>query len=460
MIEIFQRMKCPSARACALFLATMALCHPAAAQKQMATSGAGPNPSITSLYFDPLQGNSSEDLVLRALQSNGELAAARLEVERARARLRQAGFRPNPTVEIEQSTGRLAGSPGESATSVGVTLPLELGGQRRRRVELARAELEASESEVADRERRLAGEVLALYAEALSALRELSITEEMGGIDLEMARFVQARVNEGETAPLELSLLQVEVDRLRSRRALVEGRLRAALVRLKALVGIPLEEPLKLREDLTDLIHPLRQPPGTLDAAVEIALRTRPDLRLSRLNEEVARAGLRLARAQAAPDVAVSARYSTDRSLTDLPEPLAPVPDTSRALTFGVSVGIPVFNRNQGGKMEAAVAITQATRRREFLEQTVRAEVQSAYTRYEAARAAVSTFELGVIGRSTHNLSVMRAAYAEGAFTITEVLAEQRRLLDSQRDFTEALSERYNALADLLTAMGTLVGSR
>lgn len=46
-------------------------------------------------YFDPLQGSSSIDLVRRALASNGELAAARLDIERARARVRQAGLRPN-----------------------------------------------------------------------------------------------------------------------------------------------------------------------------------------------------------------------------------------------------------------------------------------------------------------------------------------------------------------------------
>src|SRR5688500_13352912 len=43
-------------------------------------------------YFDPVRGLSSDDLVRRALASNGELAAARIEIERARGRLRQAGL--------------------------------------------------------------------------------------------------------------------------------------------------------------------------------------------------------------------------------------------------------------------------------------------------------------------------------------------------------------------------------
>ncbi|MBA3768173.1 MAG: TolC family protein, partial [Acidobacteria bacterium] len=120
---------------------------------------------ILAPYFDPLQGTSASDLVRRALASNRELAATRLDIERGRARVRQAGLRPNPTIDFEQTTGRLTGSPGESETSVGVSLPLELNGQRRRRIELAQAELEAIEAEVADRERRLTGEVLTLYSE-------------------------------------------------------------------------------------------------------------------------------------------------------------------------------------------------------------------------------------------------------------------------------------------------------
>jgi outer membrane protein, heavy metal efflux system len=421
-----------------------------------AIEGRGLSSSI-GLYSDPVQGASSEDLVRRALASNLELAAARLDIERARARLRQAGLRPNPSLDLEQTTGRFTGSADERESSVGISLPFELGGKRRRRIELAQAELEAAEAEVADRERRLASEVFAAHAEALAALRELQITEEINNVNTQTTVFIQTRVNEGETAPLELNLIRAEVDRLRSQRRLVEGRLQAAFIRLKNLAGIPLSEPLRLREDLARPLQP--KPPATLEAAIEIALRTRPDLQLARLTEDVAQAGLRLARAQGVPDMTVSTRYSSGRSLTDLPEPLVPLPDEDRLLTFGVSVGIPVFNRNQGGKAEAATAISQARKRREFLEQVVGAEVASAYQRYDAAQAAAITFEQGVIARSTDNIRVIRAAYQIGEFRITDVLNEQRRLLDSQREFTEALTEQYRALVDLRLAMGLPVNS-
>ena len=404
-----------------------------------------------ALYFDPVQGSSSVDLVRRALASNGELAAARLDVERARARLRQAGLRPNPSVDFEQTTGRFTGAAGERETSIGVSIPLELGGRRSRRIDLAKAEVEAAEAEIANRERQLTNEVRTSYAEALAALRELQITENLNDIDIQTVRFVQVRVNEGESAPIELNLLRVEVDRLRSRRALVEGRLKAELLKLKVLAGLSADDSLRLREALDTPGLPL--PPSSVEAAVEIALRTRPDLKLARLTEEVAQAGLRLARAESFPDVTPFTKYSVGRSVFD-DTPVGVLTDRDKLLSFGVSIGIPVFNRNQGSKAEAALTISQAEKRRQFLEQVVRSEVASAYERYEAARNAVQAYEQGVIARSNDNIKAIRAAYQIGEFRITDLLVEQRRLVDSQREFTEALTEQYRALADIQAALG------
>jgi outer membrane protein, heavy metal efflux system len=407
-----------------------------------------------SLYADPVQGVSSNDLVQRALASNAELAAVRLDIERARARLRQAGLRPNPTVDFEQTTGRFTNSPGERETIIGFALPLELGGKRQRRTDLARVELEAAEAEVADRERRLANEVRATYAEALAAIRELQITQELNNLDIQTARIVEVRVTEGEAAPLEQNLLRVEIDRLRARGALVEGRLQAALLTLKSITGTPMGEPLRLREELAaPLFAP---PPDSVEAAVDIALRARPDLKLAHLNEEAARAGLRLARAQGTPDLTAFSKYTTNSAIFD-DTPIGVLRDKDRLLSFGVAISIPVFNRNQGAKAEAELAISQAQRRREFVEQLVRAQVQSAYKRYEAARSAIATYEQGVLERSNRNITAVRGAYEVGAFRVTELLSEQRRFVDSQREFIEALAEQYRALSDLQAAIGAPV---
>ena len=403
----------------------------------------------------PVHGVSADDLVKRALASNADLAAARLEIDRARARLRQAGLRPNPTLDFEQQRGVLT-SPGERVTTVGVSIPLELGGKRGRRLDLAQAELEVAEAEVAECERLLAAEVRSTYVEALVAQRELDITEGLTRLDAQPVKVVEARVTEGDAAPLEVNLLRVELDRLRSRRALIKGRLQAALLRLKTLAGIPLTESLKAREELAQPII-LRESPATPEVAIEIALRTRPDLRMARLLEEAAQAGFKLAKTQAVPDIVVSARYGTSQNSID-DTPIGFLTDRDKLFSVGISIPLPLFNRNQGAKAEAATTIAQARSRREFIEAVVRAEVASALARYQAAQTSLATFEQGVIARSNDNIRAIRAAYDVGAFRVTDLIAEQRRLLDSQREYTEALADRYRALADLQSAMGGIVG--
>ena len=125
-----------------------------------------------------------------------------------------------------------------------------------------------------------------------------------------------------------------------------------------------------------------------------------------------------------------------------------------RSLTFGVAIGIPIFNKNQGAKAEAEISIRQAQSRREFAERVVRGEILSAYQRYEAATQAVLILEQSAIPRSLQNVETFRRIYEIGEIKITDLIIEQRRLLDANRDLTEALTEKYRAQADLQIAMG------
>jgi outer membrane protein TolC len=66
----------------------------------------------------------------------------------------------------------------------------------------------------------------------------------------------------------------------------------------------------------------------------------------------------------------------------------------------------------------------------------------------------VSTLQTSAIPRSTQNVETFRRVYEIGEIKITELIAEQRRLLDATRDLTEALTQRYRSQADLSIALG------
>ncbi len=406
--------------------------------------------SVVNNYHSQVEGLSLAEIVKRAFDANGEIKISRLEVEKAQALLLQAQLRPNPNLEIEQSTGRLIGSPGDHGLSVIVSVPLEVYGQRNRRIDLAKAEITLKEAEVSAKRRELAGQVFETYAESLAALREVQVLEELLDLDARTVQFVQIRVNEGESAPLELNLLQTEVERIRSRRQLTEGKLQAAISKLKFYAGIPYEQPLKLVEDISTATFPLLPP--TIETSVEVGLRNRPEIRLAQLDELLASAGLRLIRSQSKPDISATARYSQNHSVFD--DPRGEFFQKDRSLTFGISIGLPVFNRNQGAKAEAAIAIRQAQERRTFSEQIVKNEIITSFQRIEAAKRALMTLETAVLPRSRENIETIQKVYEIGELKITDLIAEQRRLLEANRDLTETMTERYRAQADLFIAMG------
>lgn len=406
--------------------------------------------SVLPNYYNQQDGMALAEIVRRAFETSGDIKIARLEVERARARLRQAGLRANPTLEVEGATGRLVGSAGDRELSVGIAVPFDVYNQRQRRIDVAQAEITLREAEINARQRELANQIFVSYTEALAALRELRILEELLELDTRTVAFVQIRVNEGETAPLELNLLQTEVERLRARRQLVEGRMQAAMSRLKFFAGVPIEEPLKLREEISTATLP--QLPATIETGISVALRSRPEIRLAELEEQVASAGLRLVRAQARPDVTAYTRFTQGRSGFD--DPRGAYFQRDRSLTFGVAIGLPVFNKNQGARAEAEIAIRQAQERRLFAERIIRSEIAVAFQRVAAANRAINTLETAVLPRSRENIETIRQVYSIGELKITDLIAEQRRLLDANRDLTETLTERYRAQADLFIALG------
>lgn len=405
-------------------------------------------------YVDATRGTSSLDLVRRAVGTNRDLAAARLNIERARARVVQAALFPNPALDLERTTGSWTNSRGNNETVIGLAVPIELGSKRSSRIAIAQAELAASQAEFTERQRRVVGDVLAAYIDALAALRELDATARLNELDIETGKYVQTRVNEGDASPLEMKLLGVEIERLRARRILLRGQLEAAMLRLRNLIGIPLDEPLQFRQGFTVAPSTVGMP-ATVGSAVEEALRARPDLQLARLNEATAAATLRGARAQVIPDLTGFTRYSQGNSILD-DTPVGPIADSDKLVSFGVSITLPFFNRNQGARAEAQALIEQTRREREFVESVVRADVASAYRRYEAVRDALSAYESGVITASLENISTIEAAYRLGEFRITDLIAERRRFVDAQREYTDLLAERERALADLQLAMGNL----
>jgi len=411
-----------------------------------ASLSGSPNSSLTK-YSDPQTGSTVDEAIAYALEHNGELLAARKEIDAASALVKQAALRANPKVDASVAK-TIVGK--DNSITVNGMLPLELGGRRPARIRVAERELEMRRQDVANRERILAADVRAKFGEALAAILKLGLDEEQIATSQRGYNLVAARVTEGGTAPLEQNMVLVELNRLRSMRETAEGKAQIEMLELRNLIGMTPNEPLRLRGDFNDVIAPL----PTLADATERALTARPDLKLAKAAESFAEARIEQARSEGKLDASLIAGYQRMdfgyplNGINDAGQ-LRPIQGTFHYFTFGVSLDMPVRNKNQGA-IEAALAEAEAAkRRREFLELTVRREVASAYAQYNSTARAGEIFRVGVKDQANANLDVVRQTYELGSKTLIDYLGEQRRFIDLQNGYIDALLDTYKARVEV-----------
>src|SRR5207245_5765807 len=165
--------------------------------------------------------------------------------------------------------------------------------------------IEVRQHEVADRERLLAAEVRMKFGEALAQALKLAFNEELLANNRRGYDLIAARVGEGATAPLEQNMALVELNRLRSMRENVEGKVEVLMLELRNLIGMAPEQPLRLRGDFSNLLDQ----PAPVAVETERALRERPDLLAARAMESLGTARIEQARATGRLDAGVSAGY-------------------------------------------------------------------------------------------------------------------------------------------------------
>jgi cobalt-zinc-cadmium efflux system outer membrane protein len=411
-------------------------------------STTAPTQTTVSRYLDQTNGMTADEAVAYALAHNADLEAARKEIDAARAMVKQARLRANPMLDVE---GARQFPPGrDNSIMAGVKLPLERGGRRQARISVAEREVEVREREFANRERMLAAEVRMKFGDALAAAWKLSFTDQLVEANQQSFNLIAARVIEGATPPLEQNMALVELNRLKSMRETAEGKVEVALLELRNLIGMPPEQPLRLRGDFDRLIDQL---PPVADATAQ-ALSARPDLQGYRAMENLAAARIEQARTEGRWDASVTAGY--ERMHSGFPQfgfdehgGLQPIDSNFHFLKFGVSIMLPVRNKNQGA-IEAAVAESAAaTSRREFAELTVRREVAAAYAQYDRAVKAEEIFRVGAREPAKANLDVVRQTYELGSKTLLDYIAEQRRFIELENGFIEAQLAVYNARVEI-----------
>lgn len=402
-----------------------------------------------------------EALIEYALTHNQQLAAERQRITEALGRLKQAGLKANPMVEGSGQTS--LPESGMQNMAIGLSLPLEVG-RRSRRLSLATEEVTRMRHEVANQERLLAGAIGRKAAELAEVEARLALLGELAKLHTESLRLIRARVTEGISPRLEENLQLVELRQTEAQRAMLDARRRALLEELKGQLGWSEEASLSLGEVLAARAE---LPPR--ERLIEEALSRRPDLAAAHADEAIGEAMIAMATVEGTFDLSVFGELGWQRWRFDQlgfvamhvsRNHLTPVQMQTGMIRGGVTLTLPVRNRNQGS-IEAAVAWRQSAKhRREFLEAIVRREIGAADERRQGARQALSAYDEGLIQAQEANTAIVRESYTLGHARLTDLLAEQRRLVELRIERLEALKELFLSHVELAEAASQPLPSR
>jgi cobalt-zinc-cadmium efflux system outer membrane protein len=348
------------------------------------------------------------------------IAAATAGVDAATAARRVAGLRPNP--EVQAQVENLAGTGvykglRSSETTVGVALPLELGGKRPARVALATARLSRAQvqAEIAKADLRL--RITQLYIEAAAAERRAEVLSEQAGIANNAFRVSSERVKAGDVGPIE----QQRADVLR-----INAQVAADIAARQAQAARANLETLLWFERIADY-----GPPRPVDVDGTLALvAAEADVR-------TADAQVRVARSLRVPDVTVSA--SARR--------LAATNDT--AAVVGISIPIPFFNNGSAFVAQSRSEQTQAIALRNLAVIDTRQQIASAQT--EVANAAATARAAGGPGLAAAQEAarIARIGWTQGKFDQIALLDAERTLSQTRQTYVDALAAYHDVQARL-----------
>lgn len=365
------------------------------------------------------------------LQNNPELAAFSREVAAQEGLKLQAGLFINPDFSIEAEDINSSNKAIQKFTTFRISQLIELGGKRSARINVATLGQEQADQAYAAKRLEIIARTASAFVDVLENQLQVSVLEDTLHLVRTAMESVIKRVDAGKAPPMEairskvaLSTASIELEQ--ARRNLAAARTRLALLwgeaeprfgqvlgELESFVEIP-------GFDL--LINRLEANPLVLQSLKNIAQRE---------------AMVELEKAKKIPDITVGAgvrRYlGTD--------------DTTAVV--GMSIPIPIFNRNQGNELEARQRLNKAMDERMSVELQLRTEFTRNYENLLAARNEIRVLHDEVLPGAQNAFEITNRGYQLGKFSFLEMLDAQRAFFQNRILYVRVLAN-YQRLVNTI----------
>jgi cobalt-zinc-cadmium efflux system outer membrane protein len=402
---------------------------------------------IKVLAEEPIQTLTIDQAVEIALKENRSLAAAKIQVEEARGRLKQAGLYPNPDLESSFGFDTIFANDGERNFSAGINQPIPLSGRIGAQKEVAGLNVNLTLSDIANSERLLVQNVRQTFIELLAIEEQLKLQETLISLNSELLKGIESGIKEGLASQQDFNAVAIALQQARQEKEVLTALRKSKILAINNLIGKPpsfnfTPEGSLTYEPLSDLNN----------YNIDTAFSQRPDVRLAELNIELAKADTRLAKASRFEDITAGIFYENDRLVLDSSG--GQITDNDQLIGMKVTIPLPVFDRKQGLIAEAQARENRAEENFSALKLTIGQEVSDALNRVTTLSKLLQTYQTGILRTAENNVKLVEDGFKQGLVGIADVIQSRQQFAALTSSYINSVRDYHIALNDLQVASG------
>jgi cobalt-zinc-cadmium efflux system outer membrane protein len=391
-------------------------------------------------------GLSLSEALARALRSNPDLQIYPYEQRAFEADKLQAGLRANPELGVTlENFGGTGATRGAKSLETTLTLSqlIDLGDKRERRVEVADAALRGAEVAYSIARLDALSETTRRYVDVAEAQAQVEVAQRAIDLAKQAGVSVERRIHAGAASTAERNRARIAQLRAQLDVQRAQGTLDARRVALSAMWG-------QSAPDFTTVSGDLYEMPRLTDFASFVAkLKTSPNFARFATERRLRESELRLAQAEAVPDLTVGAgvrRLEADSANGGS--------GAGYGLVASLSLPLPVFNRNQGAIAAAQARIGQGDAERDASFLRSRVVLYGLYQAAVQARRQSTALRGEALIEAEQALTLTQRGFANGRFSFLELADAQRQVLElrEQAITASADAQRLDAEIERLTA--------
>ena len=375
----------------------------------------------------------SEATVL-TLQANPDLAVAMRGREIESGQQLQAASRPNPTLSGQVQDLRSQ----NRVTTIAISQQLETADKRDKRMVAAGAAFDIAEVDIHIAQAEISAKTYAAFYQVLAAQQAQKLAQELLEIATTTKDTTTKRVLAGKISPVEETKAKVaeaslKIDLANSNQQLAISKQRLASLWAKSegqtdYVVVGELENLKELPKQSELMAQLADSPRLKKAALAI-------------QEKQAISNIELSKQT--PDVTVSLGAQRNEELGGITQAM-----------IGLSIPIPVFDKNQGNLLSAKAREYQSIDEKTALENQLQTELKDAYSRRQLQVEASNMYKQDILQGAQSAYEAARKGFEYGKFSFLEVLDAQRTLFQAKMQFIQTLTMAHIAEADIQRILG------